>query len=871
MKNIFLRWTLLGALSLVCVESALAANDGQSLVLTDANCRLEWTRSGEGWRLQQVSVTGTGGPVSVGAPSGEYTVLFSATAPSTEPVKVPWAGHPNGFPEPIYHYQTPGWREVTSPVAMNVAGEARRFFPSIGTRVADGGLEFVHEDETARVTSSWRLDPKFPGDVRVSVTLTARKAGWYSLATPTLSSIKESELAWGVVPGVFQGAKIQSDFVLAAAYGQGLPDRPILVRERTASSLTSIATTTSGASLAVTAEPGTATDPWADDHDTRQEWRLGLSHMNRQGALAPTLYHPVLGQPGSQLAAGESRTFSFRYTLCSGDWFTVARHVIYDVYHFSESLGLRQPRQSLSNRLLAQLRYLTDAATSMWRTEEFGGQTIGAQAYLGGVVGSDRDAMKNSDYGAMWMLARLTGDERLTRDRLPFARAFKLVQQQVEPGFFQGAAIGQYYLSKSRRFTEEWGDYVEPVALTFYSMLDLGNILLFSPEDKELRERLRLGAERLMTWQHPDGHWEVAYRRADEQKLFTELSDLRPTFYGLLVAYKVLGDEKYLAAARRGADWLVEHAVNKGHFLGVCGDARFAPDFATAQVAQALLDLGELTGDVRYRDAGIAAARFYVTSIYTHPVATTKPKRVGGVPREDWEINQAGLSFEHGGLIGSANRHGPILLASHAGMFVRVHQLTGEKLFLDMARSAVVGREAFVDPKTQVASYYWDKMNLGAGPYPHHAWWQIGWITDYLLSEVALRSKGQISFPRGFFTPKVGPHACFGFAPGKLYGKAVDLGWGEVESSEPAVDTVVMRAVNEKRIYVVLLNESGAEKHVTVGPVASALTRGEAKNWTGVRWLDANATAAAVPELATAAHWTKTLPGFGLSVLELAY
>jgi len=40
-------------------------------------------------------------------------------------------------------------------------------------------------------------------------------------------------------------------------------------------------------------------------------------------------------------------------------------------------------------------------------------------------------------------------------------------------------------------------------------MLDLGNILLFASQDQELRERLRLGAERLLAWQHAAGDWEV--------------------------------------------------------------------------------------------------------------------------------------------------------------------------------------------------------------------------------------------------------------------------------------------------------------------------------------------------------------------------
>ncbi len=55
---------------------------------------------------------------------------------------------------------------------------------------------------------------------------------------------------------------------------------------------------------------------------------------------------------------------------------------------------------------------------------------------------------------------------------------------------------------------------------------------------------------------------------------------------------------------------------------------------------------------------------------------TQKVKNVNGTDRKDWEIAQAGLSFEHGGIFGSANRHGPIMLASHAGLFIRMYQLT---------------------------------------------------------------------------------------------------------------------------------------------------------------------------------------------------
>lgn len=73
-----------------------------------------------------------------------------------------------------------------------------------------------------------------------------------------------------------------------------------------------------------------------------------------------------------------------------------------------------------------------------------------------------------------------------------------------------------------------------------------------------------------------------------------------------------------------------------------------------------------------------------------------------------------GIEFEHGGVAGSANHRGPILLASHAGMFVRMYRLTKDSLFLNMARAAAM-EDAFVDFKRESLPH-WDSMNNGAGP-----------------------------------------------------------------------------------------------------------------------------------------------------------
>jgi hypothetical protein len=784
------------------------AQSSKQLSLANDRVKIDWQSSAKGWSIRQVSVRKGNAWITLPAPSGENTLIYAADKPSDKPDTTFKDITGAIFPSEKYHYQQVQWAESINPVSLNKAGQAFYFFPNVGQQSGKNSITFEQQTDVATIRSEWSFDPAFPSDIVVKQTITPKKDGFFSLATPTLSSLTEQNLAWATVPGYFQGNKFQKNFALAYAYGHGIPTLPAIYRERCASTLSPMMTSKSGITLAVIPEPGLARDPWANDKITQVDWHIGLSHMNRKAQLSPTIYYPVLGEAKSLLKAGETVSYTFRYSLTDGDWFKALNHAVYDIYKFKETLALRQSKQSLTDRIQKMHHYLTDSKTSMWNIEEFEGKKIGAQSYLGGVVGSDKDAMKNADYGAMWMLAKATKDPLLTQNVLPYALNFKLVQQETKDNFFKGAVEGQYYLAKSKKFVEEWGEVVEPIALTYYTMLDIGNMLLFDPANAELKERLRFGADRLLSWQKPNGQWAVAYDRHTEKEIFKDIEDVRPTFYGMIVAYRLLKDPKYLAAARKGADWFLKNAIETGSFLGVCGDARYAPDFATGQSAQALLDLYDLTKDARYKEAAITAAKIYTTSIYTHPIANHTIKTVNGVQREDWEISQTGLSFEHGGIFGSATRHGPIQLCSHAGMFIRLYGLTKEPIFADMARAGAIGRDAFVDPKTSVASYYWNAMNRGAGPYPHHAWWQVGWLTDYLLAEAELRSNGRVTFPRGFVTPKVGPHQTYGFEPGTVNGEKANLVIDEklVQLNNPSIDHILARSVQGDKLFVILLN-----------------------------------------------------------------
>ncbi|UYI75233.1 MAG: glycerophosphoryl diester phosphodiesterase [Bacteroides xylanisolvens] len=779
------------------------------LSLSNDYLNIQWVNIDGVWKLKTFDARVGGENVPYGNSIGECCIMYSEIKPSLIPVSIVEHGDTLDFPENTFKYVKPDFQRAISSVPMNTAGQYITFYPAKGKY--NGKLvEFEKKTEYGVYKVKWELDQQYPTDILLDISFMVEKEGYYSIPTPTLGAIDRDNLAWGLVPGFYQGNQIQESFPLSYAYAQGLPEYPVLCRESTITTMASLMSCKNGLTLAVIPEPGQDRNPYKKDIVTHfTHWNIALSHMDRKKRLTPIAYHPVLGENDSFKRKGEVLHFRVRLSLQHADWYSVYKHVIYDIYKLKKSLDLRTNEYSLSSRLLSMYEYVLDDKTALWHEEEYKGKTIIAQSYMSGVVGSDNDAMKNSDIGAMWMLGKITGDSLFNSTRIPYVRNFKMLQQ-VDTGFFKGAVEGQYYLSKSKQFTEEWGNHFEPIAITYYTMSDLGNILLFEPDNKELIALLKNGAERLLEWQKEDGSWVVAYDRDTYQPIYNDLIDLRPTFYGLVIAYKILKDAKYLIAAQKGAQWYIDNAVKKGHFLGVCGDARFVNDFATIQSAGALLDLYEITSDTCYLDAAVATARMYTTSIYTHPIPNKEIKILNGQKYEDWQLSQIGSSFEHGGAMGSAVKAGPILLASHCSLFLKLYMYTKDVLFKDMARLAALGKDAFVNKDTGVASYYWIRFDNGSGPFPHHAWWQIGWIYDYLVAEAELRSNGAIYFPRGFMTSKVGPHKTLGFKSGTINESKVNLilRQGLVNVENPNIDYLTAITNDGNFLFIVVLNSS---------------------------------------------------------------
>ncbi len=739
----------------------------------------------------------------------DQMLIYSDSFPLTLPVDTFKTSRRILFPEETFVYPRRAWLNNLNPICLNSAGVKTRM--GAYRLVPKTALKLKASNSYGEVILDFSFDRNI---VLVNQLFIPHKDGYYSVSTPDVFVINKYADFQFVIPGYVFADRVNPDFVEAYAYEHGLPDIPVIYQDKCVTTPISILQTDS-LTIGVAPFKSYPRKAFTKGENTHHNWNVGYAFMNDKKELSPKLYYPILGMPNSYCRAGDSLQFSFQYILSKEDWYSVYKQAIYEVFDFGTMRKLRN-KLSLSERVLRMYRYMTENP-DLFRKVNTGELEMAAQDYNGGIKGADGDAMKNSDYGAMWMLSRFTQNRMLNEEILPYALNFKL-EQQYDSGKFQGAPKGQYYLWKSKRWVEEWGDHVEPIGITYYSLIDLANIALFEPQAGEVKERIRWAADLLLSLQREDGSWPLGIDKSTGKEILQDLKDHRPTFYGMYVAYKILGNEEYLHAALRGADWFVGNAVDKKSFLGVCGDTRFAPDFSTAMAVEALMDLYGLTQNKLYRDAALKTARYYTTYIYTHSADDVEDEENLKQKHPLLSYSQAGLACEHIGVMGSANPQGPILLSSFAGMFVRLYKETKDSLFLDMARAGANGRDCFVDKSSGIASYYWTHFNKIALPYPQHVWWQIAWITDYLLAEAELRSEGRVSFPRGFITPKVGPHKITGFAPGTINGQKADLILSKelVKSDNPNLEVLTAVSEDKKTYYFIVMNSSNTTTQINL-------------------------------------------------------
>src|SRR5688500_228049 len=268
----FIKW--FSIVLLFCAQSVMAQ---QSLQLQNKNISLKWKQTAKGFQLSQVAAWSNGKFQPLQHPSGEFTLLYSEQTPDTASLINTLGKEVQVFPGSSYKYIIRTWRDNLRPVPMNTAGTALHFFPDQGKVTGKNTILFSKSTNAAIINSSWQLDDGNPNDILVIISITSLRPGYFSIATPTLAMVQESELKWGIIPGLFQGSSLQANLVESYGYGHGIPNKPIIVRERTASTLSPILTNKTALSLALIPAPGTARHLRVYNAMTFNVWTLGLS------------------------------------------------------------------------------------------------------------------------------------------------------------------------------------------------------------------------------------------------------------------------------------------------------------------------------------------------------------------------------------------------------------------------------------------------------------------------------------------------------------------------------------------------------------------------------------------------------------------
>ena len=132
-----------------------------------------------------------------------------------------------------------------------------------------------------------------------------------------------------------------------------------------------------------------------------------------------------------------------------------------------------------------------------------------------------------------------------------------------------------------------------------------------------------------------------------------------------------------------------------------------------------------------------------------------------------------------------------------------------------------------------------------------------------------MRSNGKVEFPRGFITPKVGPHQTYGFADGKIYGANASLllKEGMLTIADPYTDYFTAIDTKGKKLFLLVMNNDDEARKVNI-----TLDPGKVINGKKIKLVKTivQSDKPATP-LNNSGKWSISLPPYGLKVIAITY
>lgn len=502
---------------------------------------------------------------------------------------------------------------------------------------------------------------------------------------------------------------------------------------------------------------------------TASNSRFGLMLRTNEGTAKPMVMAPIFGGYESYLKVGESHNFSIQYFMESGTWTKGVDYLYQKVMEYPLE------RQNAMVSLNETFHNMIDLAMD---------------DYYSGWV----DEYKGYDYKF-----DVPNTVKNVSAIHPLSVAFTTDNQQIYDR--RGLPMLEYLMSREKylyainalpeKQNQNPSHFLKGPAMELWEMASINQLL------GEYNTALPKEMERI-------------FGKSRQLNLQTEVSGASWKDY--LARYLVNHGQEYLDSAILLADeyldltfykYPIDFSTNAGLRDS---QATFVNDYSSTW--QELLELYELTQDVKYLDAAYEGAKQLSLWTRSTPFAPNKAitvnegGKVEGVfpgrrfkpDSYEWQefdmtthIQEQVVPSWHTSLVGLLPEqpgtyvYGPIMLFHQAGTMLRLAHLKNDETLRKIAYNGILGRYNNF-PGYYFTSLYtnvYQQTNYPLNEYMgikynavfyNHLWPHIALIQDFLVSDAYYRSGGQIDFPSlyspgyAFLSNKV-----YGHAPGKIY------------------------------------------------------------------------------------------------------
>ncbi len=671
------------------------------------------------------------------------------------------------------------------------AGEPVALLPSPKLSATATEVRLSAGAAVGRATAVWRLDADDAAP-RLEVRFRAAQAGVYGLGYSVGPAVPAAQVEEVLCPFLHQYRR--------------LPGEPKLILTEMCSTPLALIQV-GGAVRGVALDPAALPPHWPD----LRRIRSGFQLAQVGGAIVPTVWDPVPGGSGSALAAGGEAVLRARLVTGTAGWFATWRDTAEQVY------GLRDYRHnaevSLTDTALNVIDLLKDNQASGWSDDGLGPWNI-----------EGANAVTQAAPLAILSAALVTGDEDLlARRAIP-----SLAHLLSRPG---------------THFS------VDPAAQAGLGSKRLGGPMAL------YGATVRLGAAALCRGYAP-AFRALALDERGAPRVTAGYGKHRP-FEDALAAWRATGETRYRDLAR--ADLASYRGYAERQTEDIDPNAFYQLTY-TGDWEGLLHASEQLSDDAAGREAAALAQRM-VSGLFVRPLEPLQPLVVhrggrfegngyvwwrgadlfhlgvtakpGGEPLERrlealsvpeetvpaWLTSIVGLGIEQPTTYRRLRTPcAPIVMANWAPALLRLAAASGERVFRTAAHNAVLGRWAnypgyYVtgdNNRMRQADYPYRGPDL-SGLYVHHIPPFLALLLDYLVTDVEVRSQGQVRFPHerqcgyAWFDNRV-----YGHQPGRVYDQ--DGAWLWLRRDLVRLDTSLLNwlaAHSDDRVWVLLTNTAG--------------------------------------------------------------